>query len=112
MTKEEFLSIKNKYIKAKRYPLVVAAIWALLCAFSAMFIIYGDPDGERSGLVNVIGVLAFMGIGIAVGYTDLYVIKKLNLICPSCHKLLHEGDQSLVITTNKCPHCGELVINE
>lgn len=112
MKYQEFIEIKARYERRRKKVLGVALIAAFSAISVFMFIAILKPEYLDSGLTNVFGVLAIMGVAFIFLYFERYAAKSAGLICPIC-KTPFSGDEIKTVTaTRNCTHCGREVFSD
>ena len=60
----------------------------------------------------IAGIVVFVGVQYAVILILRNNIKRLGLVCPSCHKTLDKNLWELALTSKKCGNCGITIIED
>ena len=107
MTSSEFkIAIKNH----RRYTIV--AIVVLICVFVlSAYIIKYFTNMEGWGLWLFVGITIIGGIGVPV--CTKRIAKNIGMFCPYCNTVFdYHPTYQIVVATNKCGNCGEVIIND
>lgn len=112
-TREEFdrwRSTANKIVR--RRSIVAAAVSVSLGLISLWFLDWADsffPESNRK-IISLATFIVFIAI---VGWL-LFRMKRASrdhaIKCPQCGKILQQESQRIASATEKCDHCGGVVI--
>ena len=112
MTKREFISRRDSF--KNRTAIASLVMFAVLMA-SAFALAHFNGEGSDSPpfirlLVASILIACLLGAIPALTCFNHRLAKNMGLACPHCQKLI-SGMSAIVITTGKCGHCGETVLD-
>ena len=111
-TRQEFLRRQEAYNRqSNKEGIFFMVVMFLFFAVNWPLALYLDKQVARGSLFYWLWFscffLFFVCMGVAVLWFARRNLKRHGLLCPFCSKQLH---RSIVVTTGRCGHCGERVV--
>ena len=112
MSRQEFLRRQEMYDrKSNKEGICFIVAIILFFVINWPLAMYLDKQEVRGSFLYWLWfscfILFFAIMGVAIFWLSKRNLKSNGLLCPFCAKQLH---RSIVVTTGRCGHCGERVV--
>lgn len=102
----------RQYRSRRSKVLLIVGAYSIVALIAIFGLLYTNVEGENTGLIKIVGVLAVMGVAVVVLLYERHAAKAAGLVCPKCKNIFNERHLELLLTTSKCASCGETLVNE